>query len=100
MFYEEIILKIFGCKDFKTYYKKYKELNSDKDDENEGTLYNYWYDFERNIKDYQENIDIRKVNENEYYYINCNLFKDIFNDDTNINTLVEKYNNNCDNELQ
>jgi hypothetical protein len=38
-----------------------------------------------------------KIDENEYYPINFGLFKDIFNDDTDINILVDKYNKNCNN---
>ena len=95
LFFEDIVLKIFGCKDFNTYYKKYKEINEKVEDE--GILYNDWNELEREVTDFKEGANIQTVNENEYYPINCCLFQDIFNEDTDINILIDKYNKNCNN---
>jgi len=107
LFLEDVIFKIFDCKDFSTYYRKYLEVNTNKekeDIEDEVTLYNTWLELERNINDFKEgtknnNINIQNVddlNDVGYYPINLELFKDIYNDEINkkklINNLVEKYN--------
>ena len=95
LFFEDIVFKIFDCKDFNTYYKKYKEFNEKVEDE--GILYNDWNELEREVTDFKEGTNIQTVNENEYYPINFGLFQDIFNEDTDINILIDKYNKNCDN---
>ena len=119
LFLEEIVFKIFDCKDFNTYYQKYKELHENNEDidreesreedeeeeeENEsieGILYNQWAEYERAINDFKEFTDMKKVNNLEGYPINFCLFKDIFKKKTDIKALVNNYNNNCnDNELK
>ena len=88
--FEEVIFKIFDCKDFNTYNNKYKEIHS----KEEETLYDDWDELERKIMDFKEGTNIQVVDDNEFYPINFSLFKDIFNDDTDINNLVDKYNKN------
>ena len=115
LFLEEIVFKIFDCKDFNNYYQKYKEIhennedldkeeNEDEDEENEkieGILFNQWAEFERAINDFKEFTDTKKVKNLESYPINFYLFKDIFKKNTDIKSLVNNYNNNCnDNELK
>jgi len=102
LFLEEIVFKIFGCKDFNIYYEKYKELrenneNEEEEDEEEeeekeekemeGILYNQWNEFERQINDFKEFTTIDKVTNLEMYPINFILFKDIFKKKTDINYL-------------
>ena len=94
MFFEDIVFKIFDCKDYNTFYKKYKEINNNVEDE--GTLFNDWYELEREVMDFKEGTNLKNVRENDYYPINFGLFQDIFNSNADINVLVDKYNHNCD----
>ena len=96
LIFEDIIYKIFDCKDFNTFYKKYIERNENCEEEE--ILFNDWRELEREIDDFKEWTTFQKVNENEYYTISFQLFRDIFNEDTNINFLVDKYNKNCYND--
>ena len=93
--FEEVIFKIFDCKDYNTYYNKYKTINNNIEDQE--TLYDDWDELERKIMDFKEGTNIQSVNDNEYYPINFSLFKDIFNDGTDINILIDKYNKNVNN---
>ena len=93
LIYEEIILKIFGCKDFNSFYSKYKRFNKDESDEF-GELFNDWSSFEREIKDFTEGVTIEKIYNNEKHCINFSLFKDIFDDDVKLNDLIKEYNYN------
>jgi len=95
LFFEDIIFKIFDCKDYNTFYNRYIKLNEKV--EEEGILFSDWYELERQVMDFKEGTNLVKIDENEYYPINFGLFKDIFNDDTDINILVDKYNKNCNN---
>ena len=98
--FKEIILKLFGCQDFNTFYYKYKKKNviDEKDEENEkGELFNDWCELERKIKDFKEDVTLNKVENNSLYPINCSLFQDIFDKDVNINDLVKQYNDNVNN---
>ena len=98
-FFEDIIYKIFDCKDFNTFYKKYKQINEN--GEEVGILFNEWCEFEREIKDFKEGTDLKVVKNNEQYPIKCSIFQDIFNEDININELINNYNNKCnDDELK
>jgi len=92
--FKDIILKLFGCQDFNTYYLKYKKRNSIDNDEDadKGELFNDWSEFEREIKDFKEGVTNEKVEKNEKYTINCSLFQDIFDEDIEINDLVNEYN--------
>jgi len=96
LFFEDIIFKIFDCKDYNTFYNRYIKLNEKV--EEEGILFSDWYELERQVMDFKEGTNLVKIDENEYYPINFGLFKDIFNDDTDINILVDRYNNNCNNK--
>ena len=92
LFFEDIVYKIFDCADFNDYYKKYKQSNENGDDEK--TLYNEWLELEREIKDFKEGANKEKIENDEVYPIKFSIFQDIYKDDTLINTLVNKYNNN------
>ena len=94
IFYEEIILKIFGCKDFNSYYEKYKYWNRE-DEEEVNYLYSEWNELERQVNVFKEETNLRRIEENDYFPINFSLFRDIFNNDEDLNILVEKYNNDC-----
>ena len=90
--FDDVIFKIFDCKDFNTYYNKYKKIHSSIEEEE--ALYDDWDELERKIMDFKEGTNIQVVNDNEFYPINFSLFKDIFKDETDINNLVDKYNKN------
>ena len=82
LIFEDIIFKIFGCKDFNTYYNRYKKAIEDnegnEDIEEDETLLDYWYELERNVSDFIEGTNIQNIINNEYYPINFSFFKDIF----------------------
>ena len=96
LFFEEIVFKIFDCKDFNTYYKKYEELNEKVEDK--GILFSDWNELEREVMDFKEGTNLQTISENEYYPINFGLFKDAFNNETDINILINKYNKICEND--
>ena len=93
--FDEVIMKLFLCKNFNMYYKKYKEKNN-KNQVNENfekaELFDDWCELERKIKDFKEGATISKIENNTKYPINCSLFQEIFYDDTDINDLVKEYN--------
>ena len=60
-------------------------------------IFNDWNELEREIMDFKEGTNIQTISENEYYPINFSFFQDIFNDDTDLDDLVDKYNKNCNN---
>ena len=94
LIFEEIINVVFNCKNFEDYKKMYYENKKEKEDaEDEGVLFGDWIEFERQIKDFKEGIDIDKLD--EFYPINCSYFQDIFKDKPDINALAEKYNQKC-----
>ena len=99
--FKDIILKLFGCQDFNTFYIKYKKRNNDNngniEDNDKGEL----FELEREIKDFKEGITNEKIENKEKYPINVSLFQDIFDEDIEINDLVEEYNSNIyDDSLQ
>ena len=99
LIFEEIIFGLFGCKDFDTFYSKYKRYNNEKSDD-AGTLFYDWSELEREIKDFKEGANNKKVEEKDNYPINCSIFQDIFDTDTDLNDLVNEYNDNIyDDEL-
>jgi hypothetical protein len=59
LFFEDIIFKIFDCKDFNTYFKKCKEINNDAEDPR--VLYNDWVELEHSIMDFIESTNIQKL---------------------------------------
>jgi len=97
-FFEDIVYTIFDCKDFNSYYEKYKQLNQNGEDEK--ALFIEWCELEREIKDLKEGIDNEKIKNNEVYPIRFSIFQDIFDENIDINILVNKYNKCCDNELK
>ena len=97
--FKDIILKLFGCQDFNTFYMKYKRKNNINDNGNEevpekGELFNDFSEIERQIKDFKEGATNEKIYKKEKYPINCTLFQDIFDEDIDINDLVQEYNDN------
>ena len=103
--FKDIILKLFGCQDFNTFYIKYKKRNNDNngniEDNDKGVLFNDWSELEREIKDFKEGITNEKIEKKDKYPINVSLFQDIFDKDIEINDLVEEYNSNIyDDSLQ
>ena len=103
--FKDIILKLFGCQDFNTFYVKYKKRNNDNngniEDNDKGELFNDWSELEREIKDFKEGITKDKIEKKDKYPINVSLFQDIFDEDIEINDLVEEYNSNIyDDSLQ
>ena len=108
LIYEEIILPLFGCKDFNNFYKKYKKMNKNKedyddDDDDDGgaELLKEWSELEREIKDFKEGITMENVEKNEKYPMNFTIFKYIFDEDIDLNDLINEYNSNIfENELK
>ena len=100
--FKDIILKLFGCQDFNTFYLKYKKKNNNIDEESDkGELFNDLSEMEREIKDFKEGVTNEKIEKNDKYTINCSLFQDIFDDDIDIKDLLEEYNDNIyDNNLK
>ena len=91
--FKDIILQLFGCQDFNTFYAKYKKKNSNEDGD-KGELFNDWTEMERKIKDFKEGTTIEKIDNNEKVSIDFSLFQDIFDEDVEINDLVDEYNDN------
>ena len=92
--FKDVIMKLFGCQDFNTFYMKYKKKNEGEDDNEKGELFNDWSELEREIKDFKEGITLSKIENNTKYPINVSLFQEIFDDDVDINDLVNEYNDN------
>ena len=107
LIYEEIILPLFGCKDFNNFYKKYKKMNKNKedydDDDDDGgaELLKEWSELEREIKDFKEGITMKDVENNSKHPINFSIFKEIFDEGIKLNDLINEYNSNIsENELK
>ena len=96
LIFKEIIHQLFGCKDFNSYYNKYKTKNAINIDlfDDKAQLYTDWIEFERKIKDFKEATKKEKISKNEKMTIDCSLFKDIFDKDVDVNDLVKEYNDN------
>ena len=97
LIFKEIILKLFGCQDFNSFYLKFKRKNeiSEGNEENEkGELFNDWSELEREIKDFKEGATNNKIEKKEKCPINFSIFQDIFDEDIDISELVDEYNNN------
>ena len=62
--------------------------NNDGDDEND------WSEMEREIRDFKESAINDRIDKNGKYFINFSFFQDIFEDDVDINDLIEEYNDN------
>ena len=96
--FKDIILKLFGCQDFNSFYLKYKKRNNDNngniEDNDKGELFNDWSELEREIKDFKEGITNEKIQNKAKYPINFSIFQDIFDEDIEINDLVEEFNIN------
>ena len=90
LIFEDIIYSLFGCKNFTDFLSKYKI----KDNENvdEGILFNDWCELEREIKDFKEGTNNIKIDNNEKFPINFSLFQDIFDENIDLNDLVDRYN--------
>ena len=97
--FKDIIFKLFKCKDFDSFYRKYKQKNGDDidkevEDDEKIQLFQNWSELEREIKDFKEGATNEKIENNEKYTLNFTLFREIFDDNTDINDLVNEYNNN------
>ena len=88
--FNNIIYKIFGYKDFFSLKEKYQEL--DLDDKDETVLFESWCNLEKDIKDFKEGINIKKINEKEKYPICCDVFQEFFDEEINLSDLVNNYN--------
>ena len=92
LIFENIIYSLFGCKNFRDFLSKYKIKDNEKVDE--GILFNDWCELEREIKDFKEGTNNININNNEKFPINFSLFQDIFDENIDLNDLVDKYNQN------
>ena len=91
--FKDVIEQLFGCQDFNSFFNKYIKKNNNGNDENDkGDLFNDWSRLEKEIKDFKEGITNDKIINQEKYPINFSLFQDIFEEDLDINVLVNKYN--------
>ena len=99
--FKDIIQRLFGCQDLNSFYNEYiKKNNNGNEDNDKGDLFNDWSELERQIKDLKEGITIEKIENQEKYPINFSLFQDIFEEDLDIDTLVNKYNEKIYNKNQ
>ena len=98
LIFEEIINEVFNCKNFEDYKKMYYKNKTKKkeDADDEGVLFGDWIEFERQIKDFKEGINMNKLN--EFYSINCSYFQDLFKKKSDIIALVERYNRECEDQ--
>ena len=97
--FKDIIFKLFKCQDFNSFYIKYKQKNGDKidkdvEDDEKLQLFENWSELEREIKDFKEGATNKKIENNEKYTLNFTLFREIFDDNTDINNLLNEYNSN------
>ena len=97
--FKDIIFKLFKCQDFNSFYIKYKQKNGDNidkevQDDEKVQLFQNWSELEREIKDFKEGATNEKIENNEKYTLNFTLFREIFDENTDINKLVNEYNNN------
>ena len=89
--FNELINNIFGYKNFNGLQDYLKKNNINED---EAIIFDEWCEFERQIKDFKEATNLEKIKKKEKFPINCGLFQDFFNDNVDIDDLVNKYNNN------
>ena len=87
--FEKIIYTIFGFKSFDQLLESYKMKDINEDQE---VFFDLWCELERQIKDFKEGVNMEKVNKYEKFPINCQLFQDFFDDDINVEDLVNEYN--------
>ena len=96
--FEYIIFTIFGYKSFNELLKKSKELRIEENEESEESeeefLFAQWCELERQIKNFKEGANNEKIEKNDYFPINCSIFKDFY-DDQDIHDLIKRYNNIC-----
>lgn len=93
--FNDIIYEIFGYKDYNSLCEKNMEMNIN---ENNEVLFEGWCELERLIKDYKEGANLEKINKKLKFSINCSLFQDFFDDDTDINDLINNYNRRCNDD--
>ena len=96
--FKNIISKLFGCQDFDSFYAKYKKNNKNDEEIEKEILFRDWSELEREIRLYKEGATIEKINNNEAYTFNLSIFMDIFDEDTDINDIIDEYNNNISDE--
>ena len=90
-FIEEVIEKLFGKATIK---KLYEKIN---DPSEKTEIYSDYCEFLENIEDFKINISEKKMIQKESKRINCTIFKEFIDKKENIDDLVEKYNQICDN---
>ena len=56
-------------------------------------LFNEWTELEREVNDFKNSINKKKIENKEYYPISFSVFREIFDDEIDLNYLVKKYNN-------
>ena len=99
LIFQEIVQQLFGCKDFNSFFLKYKKKhNNNVTDIDKGELYSDWDELERKIKDFKEGISNENIENNEKYPLDFSLFKEIFDDDVELDDLVKEYNDNIYND--
>ena len=96
LLFSEIIKEIFGVKDFNEYKEEYMRLNENEEDES--SLFIDWIELERKLKNFKEQATLEKIKNDDKFPIQLDLFKEI--KDTDIENLINKYNNKCDNKLK
>lgn len=88
-FFEKVIYKIFGIKDYLSLKQKNDEL--DKEDRwEENALYYEWVKFQKEISDYKK---INKTSKNKTFFLNCSFFRSFI--DIKLKNLVKNYNDSC-----
>ena len=87
--FNDIINKIFGIKDYNSLCEKNKDININ---ENSEVLFEGWCELERLIKDYKEGANLDKIKKKLKFPINCSLFQAFFNDDKDLDDLINNYN--------
>lgn len=88
-FYDKVIYKIFGFKDYIALLKKNKEIRSPW---NEYMLFVEWMNLLQAIQNKKKMINLDL--ENKAFFLNCQLFED-FIDQINLQELVDIYNKEC-----
>jgi len=96
--FEDIIYPLFGCKNFKDFSSKIKV--KDNEEINEKILFNDWCELERKIKDFKEGTNNINAGNNKKWPINFSLFQDIFDDNIDLNEIVNNYNQNKEIDLK
>ena len=93
--FSDYIQKIFRYKEFNYIHEHYNEM---KISEEEEVIFDGWCELERQIRDFKEGTNLEKINKKDKFPINCSLFQDFYEDDIDINDLINNFNNMCDDD--